>query len=422
VRRLDPQRTWLTYKGVEALARALGWTVAPIYFVREVGMSPLELVLAGTALEVAYFLFEVPTGVVADLYSRRASVVAAQLVMGAGFMLTGAFAEVGVILAAAALTGFGWTFKSGAEDAWLADELGPERMAHAYQRGAQVARALSLAGIGAAVGLALVDLRLPIVAGGALLVALGLLLALVMPEHGFRPAPRGGLGAARTMAHTARDGGRLVRSRPALLLIVGIAFFGGMWSEAVDRLWEAHFLVEVGVPGLAGLDPVLWFGVLNAGALLLALALAHPLVPRFEQAGREAMARVLLALDVALIAGTLAFALAGSFALAVLAFWWIDVARSLSYPVWSTWLNSNIDDSRVRATVISITNLGDSAGEWGGGPVLGALGSVYGIRAALAAGAAALSPALWLYGRALRRAGEEPELAEVPAATLVEQA
>ncbi|MGH3006605.1 MAG: MFS transporter, partial [Gaiellaceae bacterium] len=96
-------------------------------------------------------------------------------------------------------------------------------------------------------------------------------------------------------------------------------------------------------------------------------------------------------------------AFAGSFALAMAAFWAVGVARELSEPVYATWLNANIDDSRVRATVISITNLGDSAGEWGGGPALGAIGSAFGVRAALAAGAAALSPALWLYTRALRR-------------------
>jgi DHA3 family tetracycline resistance protein-like MFS transporter len=402
VPRLDPHRTWLLYSGLTGLAITTGWTVAAVYFVREVGMGPLELVLAGTALEVAYFLFEVPTAVVADTYSRRASIVLAQFLMGAGFILTGAYAEVWVVLAAAALTGFGWTFKSGAEDAWLADEVGPERMARSYQRGAQVARALALVGIGLAVGLALIDLRLPIVLGGLLFLALGLLLALVMPEAGFRPASRGELSRARALARTARDGGRLVRARPILLLIVGIAFFGGMWSEGIDRLWEAHLLVDVGVPGLGSLDPILWFGVLNAGALLLALAVARPLVPRFERAGRDAMARILLVLDSVLIAATLAFALAGSFLLAMAAFWAINVVRSLSYPVWSTWLNANVDDSRVRATVISITNLGDSAGEWGGGPALGGVGSAFGMRAALSVSALVLVPALWLYGRAIR--------------------
>ncbi len=111
-------------------------------------------------------------------------------------------------------------------------------------------------------------------------------------------------------------------------------------------------------------------------------------------------------LDAVMVAATLAFAFAGSFGAAVLAYWGICVARSLAGPVYSTWLNANIEDSSVRATVISMTNLGDSAGEWGGGPALGVVGNAFGIRAALAAGAAALTPALLLYGLALRRGDE----------------
>jgi len=302
VRRLDPHRTWLVYMGVGSLALATGWTVAAIYFVREVGMGPLELVLVGTALEVAYFVFEVPTGVVADTYSRRVSIVVAQVLMGLGFVLTGAVAEVGVVLAAAALMGVGWTFKSGAEDAWLADEIGSERLAGAYQRGAQARRAGSLAGIACAVGLALVDLRLPIVVGGTLLLGLGLFLAALMPERGFRPAGRDELSTVRSLARNARDGGRLIRTRPVLLLIVGITFFGGMWSESVDRLWQAHFLVDVGVPEFAGLDPIIWFGVLNAGALVLTIAVAQPLSRRFTHASWRGMTKSLLWLDAAMLA------------------------------------------------------------------------------------------------------------------------
>jgi DHA3 family tetracycline resistance protein-like MFS transporter len=216
--------------------------------------------------------------------------------------------------------------------------------------------------------------------------------------------------------HTTQEGGRLLRARPVLLLITAITFFGGMWSESVDRLWEAHFLVDVGVPELAGLDPLVWFGVLNAGAIVLAIVVAQPLVRRLSQAGGRAMAWSLLALDTAMLLGTLAFALAGTFALAVLAYWAIRVAASLAAPVHSAWVNSNIDDSSVRATVLSITNLGDSAGEWGGGPALGVVGNVFGIRAALAGGAAALAPALALYGLALRRVGVEPVPDVVPQA------
>src|SRR5918996_1877336 len=412
MRRLGPHRVWLAYKGLDSFSLALGWTLAPVFFVTELGLSPLELVLAGTALEVAYFLFEVPTGIVADTYSRRISILVAMVVMGAAFVATGLAGGVAVVLAAAGVMGFGWTFKSGAEDAWLADEVGLQNVSRSYQRGAQVARAGALAGIGSAVGLALVDLRAPVVAGGIAFLALGAVLALLMPETGFRPVRHDGVGAIRGMARTGARGGRLLRARPMLLLIVGIAVFAGMWSEAIDRLWEAHFLVDIGVPGLGSLDPVVWFGILSAGVLLLAILVAQPLVRRFGRLSRVGMTRMLFVFDALTIVGTLAFAFAGSFALAVLTFWATRVFRSLAAPVYSTWLNSNIEDSSVRATVISMTNLGDSAGEWGGGPALGAIGNAFGIRAAPAASAAALSPALVLYGRVLRHQGREPELVE----------
>ena len=109
-------------------------------------MDPLQLVLTGTFMEIAYFLFEVPTGVVADSYSRRVSVIVAQAIMGISFVITGLVTSVPLILAAAALMGFGWTFKSGAIDAWLADEVGQERLGREYQRGAQVARVFTLGG------------------------------------------------------------------------------------------------------------------------------------------------------------------------------------------------------------------------------------------------------------------------------------
>src|SRR5687768_3600708 len=106
--RLDPHRTWLLYRAGDSFALSLGWTVAPVFFVTELDMSPLALVLTGTAMEVAYFLFEVPTGIVADIYSRRLSIVISMLVMGLAFVATGLAPGVALVLLAAALTGFGW--------------------------------------------------------------------------------------------------------------------------------------------------------------------------------------------------------------------------------------------------------------------------------------------------------------------------
>ncbi|HEY9376144.1 MAG TPA: hypothetical protein VIQ02_03510, partial [Jiangellaceae bacterium] len=147
---------WLAYTGVWAFVGSLSWTTAAVYLIRDVGMTPLQLVLTGTALEVGYFLFEIPTGVVADLYSRRLSLVVAAVISGTAMVITGAVQSAAVVIAAAALWGIGWTFRSGAEDAWLADELGAGSLGVAYQRSAQLARLTGLAGIAAAVALALV--------------------------------------------------------------------------------------------------------------------------------------------------------------------------------------------------------------------------------------------------------------------------
>ena len=170
--------------------------------------------------------------------------------MGIAFVVTGLVTSVPLIPPRRRFMGFGWTFKSGAIDAWLADEVGQQRLGREYQRGAQVGRIFTLVGIGAAVGLALVELRLPIVAGGLVLLALAAFLVFAMPESEFEPATREEVSALRSMTGTARRGGRLIWARPILLLITGITFFGGMWSESVDRLWEAHFLTDIGVPGV----------------------------------------------------------------------------------------------------------------------------------------------------------------------------
>ena len=94
-----------------------------------------------------------------------------------------------------------------------------------------------------------------------------------------------------------------------------------------------------------------------------------------------------------------------------------DGGRRLAFarrPLFSSWLNQSIEDSSVRATVFSITSQADAIGQWTGGPAIGVIGNAFGIRAALLVGAFLLSPALWLYGRAARHGGAEPELERLP--------
>ena len=74
-------------------------TISAIYRIQEAGLNPLELVLVGTVLELSTFLFEIPTGVVADVYSRRLSVVIGTFLIGIGFIVEGSNPTFAWILA-----------------------------------------------------------------------------------------------------------------------------------------------------------------------------------------------------------------------------------------------------------------------------------------------------------------------------------
>jgi hypothetical protein len=98
--------------------------------------------------------------------------------------------------------------------------------------------------------------------------------------------------------HMAREGGRLIRRRPVLLLLVSAAFFAGAYTEGFDRLWEPTFIRDVGLPAFFGLSDLWWFAVLGAGAMLLGLLVSNVLVQRVTDASDASMARLLFVLAV----------------------------------------------------------------------------------------------------------------------------
>jgi MFS transporter, DHA3 family, tetracycline resistance protein len=406
----------VVYYGLEFLLSTPTWVVVSLYLVRALELSPLQLVLMGTAMEAAVFLFEVPTGVVADTYGRKLSLVIGFIGMGTAWLLVGVVSEASLIIALWAIWGVAYTFTSGAYEAWITDEVGVERIPVVFMRGARIAYAGALFGLGVSVAIGTQSLRAAVIAGGAVSIAAGLACIVLMPETGFRRRPATERGSAFTeLRSTALQGGRFVRAQPVLLMLLGIAFFIGAASEAFDRLKEAHFIREIGLPTIGDLDAVVWFGGFAAVAMLFGFFALGALQRRFEKRGTGSIARLLFVFTAATAAAQLVFALTGAAAVAVVALLAAMLARQIIAPLWDIWVNQQITDSSIRATVNSISGQADAVGQAAGGPVLGAVGNGFGTGAALAAGALLLTPALALYARAIRRGGREPELEELPA-------
>jgi DHA3 family tetracycline resistance protein-like MFS transporter len=397
------------------------WVVMAVYLVRELHLSPLQLVLMGTAMEAAVFLFEIPTGVVADTYSRRLSLVIGYLGTGAAWVAVGLVSAPWLIIALWGLWGFAYTFTSGAEQAWITDEVGVDRVGGIFLRGARYGQAGAVVGLLIQVAVGTLSLRAGVILGGVFTLACGVATALFMPETGFVRRPRERRASALAeLRTTALRGGCYARAQRIIMLLIGVELFLGMSSEAFDRLKEAHFLRDVGLPAVGQLDPVVWFGIFWLTGMVLNIAAIGSLIKRVERSGRQAVARFLFGFTFLELGAMLLFALTASTWLAIAGLLGIFLARNMQSPLFDTWLSEQITDSSVRATVFSITGQSNAIGQAGGGAALGVVGNVWGIRAALAGGALAIAPALGFYGRAIAHEGSEPELAELPAGAVVD--
>jgi DHA3 family tetracycline resistance protein-like MFS transporter len=402
---MRPLRVYLILNGVAALLFSLIFTVDMIYQVTMVGLSPLQLVLVGTTLEATAFLFEIPTGVLADVKSRRLSIIIGYLLTGVAFVVEGAFPLFGTVLLAQVLWGLGYTFTSGATEAWIADEVGAAQAGDAFLQGSQAGRVGGLVAIPLSILAGSLDVRLPIVAGGALFLVLAGFLALTMREEGFRPTPPGERSTWGSMWRTVQDARGLVARQPVLLALLGIGLFYGLYSEGLDRLWTPHLLESYPAPWGGSLPPVVWLGGLRGVVAVAGLGAMELARRRLVKRSSRTLGRLLMANSALIMGGVALLGLAPALWVAMLAYGLVATLRGVAAPLQQAWYNRRIDDAQVRATLFSVTSQVDALGQIAGGPLVGVVGNVS-VRAALVLSAALLAPVLPLYRVAIRRESE----------------
>ena len=401
---------FLFLEAATALLFGVIFTMSSLYQVQTANLSALQLVLVGTALELSIFVCEIPTGVIADVVSRRLSIIVGVFLIGAGFVLEGALPVFATILLAQVLWGLGYTFTSGATQAWITDEIGEEAAGPAFLRASQLADLAALVGIPLGVLLGRVQLNLPILVGGGLFGVIGCVLILFMPENGFQPTPRGERNTWQNMLHTLKSGMGMVRRRPALWNILMIGLFFGLYSEGYDRLWVKHLTDNLLAPSGSPIDPVILVGLITAGGALLSIAATELVRRRLDTSRPNAIARMMMVASAVMVVGLISFAQARSLVLGIGTIWLIDVFRSLNSPLYTTWVNQRLDP-QVRATVLSMSSQVDAVGQIASGPALGMVGSMVSVRAAITASGLLLAPILGLFARALRM--PEQPVAEV---------
>lgn len=385
-----------------SLVFSMIFVVTSVYEATIAGLTPVQLILVGTTLELSAFLFEVPTGVVADLVSRRLSIIIGFLLMGLGFLVEALFPAFGPILLAQVIWGLGWTFTSGANEAWITDEVGEDAANRLFLRATRLGLVGSLVGMGLAGVIGASYAGLPILVGAVGSLLLGITLAVVMPETGFRPTPREDRTTWAHLRATLRQGTDAVRTRPRLMSIVAIALFYGLYSEGFDRLWVKHLLDSFELPVLFGSNEVAFFAALKAGGTALAILVVRVVERRVDSTSPLAIGRAMLVLTVVIAAALLGFALSPLLVISVGLYLVILAMRQAHEPLQTAWINYRLD-SKTRATVHSLFGQVDAVGQMLGGPIAAVVAGLGSAAAALATSGFLLMPAAWWIVRANRR-------------------
>lgn len=381
----DITAAYLRWMGLRAVAHRGYWLVASLYLVLDAHLTAFQLVFLGVAQGLVSLVTEVPAGAVADAVSRKWALVLAHALIGLSMVLTGLVRSFPALVATQMVWGVGWTFASGADVAWVTDELRrPDRIARVLAASARWER---IGAVGGLVGVGLLALAIgrgpAMVVAGAGMVALGLYVAACFPERGFTPTK------ARRWRHSAtvlRRGLVLVRGDREILLVLAATILINGAAEAYGRLYPKQ-LVALGFPGHT--DPIVWFTGLGIAAFAVG-ALALRLVEgRIGGAGAArrvyAAACFVGALGLVVLAGARGFFVGGAGVLLV-----GGVALPATRAVGAIWVNER-SASDVRATVQSLLAQAEYGGEILGGLALAALAQLAAVTVAFACAAALIA-------------------------------
>jgi MFS transporter, DHA3 family, tetracycline resistance protein len=375
----DVARTFLRWTFLRAVCHKGFVLVSGLYYVITAHLSAFELLVLGTVLSATLLLSDAPTGVWSDAVSRKWPLVIGHVFLGAGMAMTGLVTAFPLLVVAEVLWGVGWGFSSGADVAWLTDELGqPGRTARVLTARARwdaiggAAGLVAFGVLGWAAGLAAAT-----VASGAAMALLGVFVAARFREDNFTPTPERGWSAQVSIL---RRGAALARHDHEILLVFAVTALINA-ASMVTWLFPKQ-LVDRGFPG----DPVLWYTALGVVSFALAAVALRVVEARIDGAGaaRRAYAfSCLVGVAGLLVLAWAPDALVGSIGVLLAN----GIAFSVTRAVSVIWVNRRTS-SDVRATVHSFLSQAECAGELASGFPFAMFAGFAGISATLAAAAA----------------------------------
>lgn len=373
------QRTYLTLTVLSTLSASFIWGVNTL-FLLDAGLSNTQAFTANAAYTAGLVLFEVPTGVVADVRGRKLSYL---LGSGTLFITTLLYlylwrvgAPFWAWMAVSALLGLGFTFFTGAVEAWLVDALnftGHTGPLDAVFAKAQVAGGISML-VGSVAGgfiAQATNLGVPYVIRAVFLILTFGVAFFMMHDIGFAPErSTGPIQEVKRVLRGSIDNG--LKNRPVRWIMLSAPFTMGV-MVFVFYAMQPYLLELYGNPeayGIAGLAAAVVAGAQIVGGLSV------PLARKLFRYRTQAIA-VMTMLSVAAL---VVIGLTSNLVVAIgfLVVWGLMYAAAL--PMRQAYLNGLIHSDE-RATVLSFDSLMGSAGGVVTQPILGRTADVWGYSA-----------------------------------------
>ncbi|TFD52718.1 MFS transporter [Cryobacterium sp. Hh7] len=379
------QRVYLTLMLGNTLAASFIWGINTL-FLLDAGLSNFEAFAANAFFTVGMVIFEIPTGVVADTVGRKASYLLGTITLvvttGLYWMLWLWHAPFVWWAIVSVLLGLGFTFFSGAVEAWLVDALAATGYTGSLE--AVFGRGLVVTGIAMFSGSVLggviaqvTDLGVPLLVRAGVLMLMFVFAYIVMKDLGFTPDRSAGpLKATRNVLSQSIEHG--LKKRSVRYVIFSAPFAGGVGIYAFYAL-QPYLLELYGDPtaySIAGLA---------AAVLSLAQVAGGLLAPRIRSLFRKRTSMVLVASLVS-VGILVALGLNSLFWLAVLLLVVWGFVFAVAGPVRQAYLNDMIP-SKQRATVLSFDSLFGSLGGVFIQPALGRAADLQGYGTSLVIGA-----------------------------------
>jgi MFS family permease len=353
---------------------ALG-TILPVYvlYFRHYKINLFQIALLAVIFEASILIFEMPTGLVADTYGRKISVILSALVSLISGIFFIFFPFLLGFITAEILNGLGETLRSGALEAWLVDSLKyenkDEKIKYAFAQGTKYRTVGNVAGLILGGYLASLNIKLIWVPFAIIFFMLSIFLILKMKEE-YKIEGTVTDRIFTKISETTKKSLVVIKSQKLILALLLLVLFSEFSFETISQYWQVHFSENLFIK-------TEYFGWILAISSIFTILLIDKVTKLSEQFKSEVSSLVIL--EFLFVLSLLVIALTYSPILAVLFFILLQSFTSFKEPIFLDLYNKHIP-SEQRATLLSFQSLVGAGGEVLAGLCIGVVAQRFGLR------------------------------------------